>query len=99
MEILAREANQRRKTIINVLPVKEVKADAKEKQVTFLKNIEEINDIIMIDCDGNIIFLNSRLDTLDTEYLNKYKKDFKYILNLNNFQIFVWFYLFSRANN
>lgn len=43
----------------------------------FLKDTEEINDIIITNGKGEVIYLYSKFETLDEEFLKSYKEDFK----------------------
>jgi hypothetical protein len=45
----------------------------------FLRETEEINDIIITNNIGEIVYYFSRFDTLDDVYLKKFKDDFKNI--------------------
>ena len=51
-----------------------VKIDVKE----FLKETEEINDIVFFDQNGKVYFFNSSQNTLDIEYLSTLSNEFKY---------------------
>jgi hypothetical protein len=43
----------------------------------FLKDTEEINDIIITNGKGEVIYLHSKYDTLDEDFLRIYREDFK----------------------
>lgn len=44
---------------------------------SFLKETEELNDIIITNNKGEVFYLYSRYSTLDTDYLNKFTQDFR----------------------
>jgi hypothetical protein len=45
--------------------------------IKYLTATEEWNDIIIIDQNGDLNFMNSRLNTLDEMYVRTFKNDFK----------------------
>jgi hypothetical protein len=44
----------------------------------FLRDTEEINDIIITNGKGDVTYYHSRYDTLDEEFLRSFKDDFRY---------------------
>ena len=79
MEEIHRRPTLRRNKIFVVAP-KEIKNEDKSLDnplKTFLKETEEINDIIIIDKNGECVYLNSRNEIFNQSYIKKYRKDFR----------------------